>query len=386
MINTIHGSIDIPAFFPDATRGFVKLCSNEELKIAGVRQLMVNTFHLYLSPGTEVIKKAGGLHNFIGWDRPIMSDSGGYQIFSLIHKNPKMGKIYEDKVIFKSPIDGSNHELTPEKSISVQFDLGVDIMVCLDDCPPVENSKKEIEKSVERTIEWAKRCKTEYEKQINSLNGKLGAKSPIGDLAPNPHKIIKPLLVAVIQGGRFKTLRKKCALALFEIGFDGYGFGGRHYDSKGKLMEGMLKYTAELIGGNGFKFALGIGTPSDIIKCHESGWDMFDCVIPTREGRHGRIFNAESKNLKIFTSKNKISRKQNPGHVESLNILNAKYSLDFSAISETSEMEILRKHSLAYLHYLFKTKDRLGSKIASLHNLESYSRLMEAIRSPKDNP
>ena len=275
VLKTNHGAIKTPFFMPDATRGFVRSLGGNDLKNSGVEPMVVNTYHLYLKPGMETIKKAQGIHNFMNWQHPLLSDSGGYQVFSLIHKNPKMGKITEDEVIFKSPYDGSTHILTPEKSIQIQFDLGVDMMVCLDDPPPNSYSKKKIEKAVKRTIRWAKRCKDEYEKQIEKRNLKEES---------------RPLIFGVIQGGEHLDLRRYCAEELEKISFDGYGFGARHIDDSGKIMEEVVKETASFIPENKLRFALGVGTPEDIVTCAKYGWDMFDCVIPTREGRHGRLF------------------------------------------------------------------------------------------------
>ena len=166
ILKTPHGSLMTPFFMPDATRGYVKQLTNSEIINTNTTALVVNTFHLYLQPGLEIIKKAGGIHKFMDWTGPLISDSGGFQVFSLIHRSTTMGKIMDDKVIFKSPLDGSRHELTPEKSIQIQFDLGTDMMVCLDDCPPNEFSRVDLEKAVTRTIAWAKRCRIEFDKQI----------------------------------------------------------------------------------------------------------------------------------------------------------------------------------------------------------------------------
>src|SRR3989344_795789 len=250
-IKTRKGVLKTPFFMPDATRAFVKSLGNDDLK------------------------KSGGIHKFMNWDGPVISDSGGYQIFSLIHKKPEMGKITDDEVIFRSPLDGKKHILTPEKSIQIQFDLGVDMMVCLDDPPPNYYPKEKIKKAVERTLNWAERCKTEYEKQIKER--KISEKE-------------RPLLFGVIQGGEHLDLRKYCAEDLVKIGFNGYGFGARHVDKDGNFLEKVLRYTADLIPEEALRFALGVGTPEDIVKCASYGWDMFDCVIPTREGRHGRLF------------------------------------------------------------------------------------------------
>lgn len=348
---------------PDATRGYIKLTDNKELKKAGVGVMVVNTFHLYLQPGIQLIKKAarlrneatarrGGIHEFMSWDKPLLSDSGGFQVFSLIHQNPKMGKIYDDKVVFKSPLDGSKHEMAPEKSIQIQFDLGVDMMVCFDDCPPNHAGKDEIKKSVVRTISWAKRCKAEYNKQIK--NYKLKNKN-----------YQRPLLFGVIQGGNYKDLREYCAKELIKLDFDGYGFGARPVDEHGNFLGEILKFTADLIPEDKLRFALGIGTPEDIIKSYYFGWDIFDCVIPTREGRHGRLFKSKTKN-----------QKSKWVH-ETFNINNAKFAKDFSPINPDSKITELKEYSKAYLHHLFKMRENLGQKLASLNNLEFYNKIIK---------
>lgn len=348
ILKTSHGTLRTPFYMPDATRGFIKLSTNQEVKNTGTEALVVNTFHLYLQPGLKVIESAGGLHKFMNWSGPLLSDSGGFQVFSLIHKNPLMGKIEDDKVIFKSPIDGSKHELTPEKSIQIQFTLGVDMMVCFDDCPPNEFSRPDLELAVARTISWAKRCKVEYLKQIKKR--KLSGSK-------------RPLLFAVIQGGAELDLREYCAKELVKIGFDGYGFGARPIDAQGNFLEEVLRKTAEYIPETALRFALGIGTPEDIVRCAKMGWDMFDCVIPTREGRHGRLFIA-SNSLKY----------------SAININNAQFISDLSVINKTSKIAELKKHSRSYLHHLFKLNEVLGQKLASLNNLEFYQNLLMKLK------
>lgn len=362
-IETKHGDIKTPMFLPDATRGFVKLVSSEELKKVEVGSMVVNTLHLYLQPGLRLIKKSGGIHKFMNWDRPLLSDSGGFQVFSLIHqKNRKspMGKVFDDGVMFKSPLDGSKHSLTPEKSIQIQFDLGSDMMVCLDDCPPNEFKQEDLEKSVNRTITWAKKCRLEYDKQIK--------KRKIKDSE-------RPLLFSVIHGGQDLDLRKKCTQELISIGFDGYGFGARPVDEKGNFLDKVLEYTADLIPKDSTRFALGIGTPEDIIRCVAMGWDMFDCVIPTREGRHGKLFLWKRKSkFRITNSESQITKLY-----KAINITNAKFVKDFSPINKSSKLPELREYSKAYLHHLFKSKEALGQKLASLNNLEFYMDLIEKI-------
>ena len=365
-ISLKHGVIKTPFFMPDATRAVLKNLSSSDLDSLNLGAMVVNTYHLYLQPGTDLIKEAGGVNNFMNFQKPLLSDSGGFQVFSLIHRSREMGKIYDTHVEFKSPLDGSKHILTPEKSIQIQFDLGVDMMVCLDDCPPNEFSREDLEKSVERTVNWAERCKIEYDKQIKERE--------IGEAK-------RPLLFSVIQGGAELDLREKCARELIKIGFDGYGFGARPVDKDGNFLEEVLEFTADLIPKDALRFALGIGTPDDIVRCVHMGWDMFDCVIPTREGRHGRLFKKVPNfqfpiSKEILNSKSEIKDK----FYNTININNAKFIEDFSPINKNSKIKELREYSLSYLHHLFKIKDPLGQKLASLNNLEFYMDLMEALR------
>lgn len=368
-MQTAHGKLTTPFFMPDATRAFVKGNTSDDAKRAKTEAMVVNTFHLYLQPGPELIYKAGGVHAFMDWDRPLLSDSGGFQVFSLIHRSSGMGKIDDDKVSFKSPIDGSKHELTPEKSIQIQFDLGVDMMVCLDDCPPNDWEKKKLANAVKRSLEWAARCKAEYLRQVKRR--KISESK-------------RPLLFAVVQGGDYEDLRRECAEALVAIGFDGYGFGARPVDKDGNFLAETLFKTASFIPENSIRFALGIGTPEDIYRCYLMGWDMFDCVIPTREGRHGKlfIFNANFKGFKAPTGKSSPIAKF-PKFYNAMNISNAAFAKDFSPINPHSEIAELRKYSKAFLHHLFRLKEPLGQKLASLNNLEFYNRLMGELRKIK---
>ncbi len=361
-INTQHGSLNYPIFMPDATRGFIKMCDKKDLRSAGISALVVNTFHLYLQPGIKVIKKAGGIHKFMNWTGPLLSDSGGFQIFSLIHKNKSLGKITDDGVVFKSPINGSKHELSPEKSIQIQFDLGTDFMVCLDDCPPYDFDEKKMLIAVDRTINWADRCHKEYIRQIKKRK-----------LKPNQ----TPKLIAVIQGGVSRELRKKCLDSLMKISdsrflgkkipFAGYGFGARPVDENGKFLFDILDFTAKIIPDDKIKFALGIGTPADIYRCHKMGWNMFDCVIPTREGRHGKLYQFKGNSIKTIDFYREI------------NIKKSNLANNFKPINSQSNLIELRENSLAFLHHLFKVDESLGQKWASLNNLEFYSKLMKKI-------
>jgi queuine tRNA-ribosyltransferase len=366
VIKTAHGKLTTPFFMPDATRGFVKLITEKEVKSTKTPAMVVNTFHLYLQPGPELIKKAKGIHNFMDCSRPLLSDSGGFQVFSLIHRSKNMGKIDDEKVTFKSPIDGSRHELTPERSIQIQFDLGVDMMVCLDDCPPNEFSRADLEKAVERTIAWAHRCKAEYLRQLK-IRKLTGSK--------------RPLLFCVVQGGAELDLRERCARELAIISFDGYGFGARPIDQQGNFLAEVMFKTASYIPANAIRFALGVGTPDDIYRSYLMGWDMFDCVIPTREGRHGRLFSFSSR-FKGFPSPKNLNKPVStaPKFYQTININNSEYIDDFSPINAKSKIPELRNHTKAYLHHLFKVNEPLGQKLASLNNLEFFADLMGYLR------
>lgn len=366
-LSTAHGQIQTPFFMPDATRAAVKGLSINDLEILNLQAMVINTYHLYLQPGIDLMKKSQGAHKFMNWSKPLLSDSGGYQVYSLIHKNKTLGKITDEKVVFKSPLDGSHHEFTPEKSIQIQFNLSADMIVCLDDCPPNDLSNEKMKQSIQRTIAWAQRCKKEYDRQVK-----------IKKLASQ-----KPLLFGVIQGGTNLAMRKECVEELVKIGFDGYGYGARPVDGDGKFLAEVLQYTAEQVPIDKLRFGLGIGLPEDIVRCVKIGWDMFDCVIPTREGRHGRLFcwkrnqKYEAQNSQQIKNFNFLNSKY---FYYTINITNATFKKDFSPINEYSKIPELREHSKAYLYHLLKTQEGLGYRLASLNNLEFYLDLMRKIR------
>ncbi len=382
-LTTRSGVLHTPFFMPDATRASVRGVTTDEVKGNGIDAIVVNTYHLFLQPGEALIEKSGGIHRFMHWDGPILSDSGGYQVYSLIHQNPEMGRITEEGAEFKSIFDGSKHLLTPERAIRIQFDLGVDMMVCLDDPRPNGVSEEEAHLAVERTLRWAKRCKIEFEKQVHER----------GMTKEN-----RPLLFCVVQGGLFVPLRKKCAEGLTAIGFDGYGFGGRHIDEDGNFLEEILEKTASFIPEGSIRFALGIGTPSDIVRCHALGWDMFDCVIPTREGRHGRLFvykkSSMTGNQKLeignirgrasVTTKKQVTDYELPvtssDFYQTINIMNEQFEEDFTPVDPSCDCELCMKYTRAYLKHLFKVADPLAGRLASVHNLRFYARLMEELR------
>lgn len=365
----------LPFFMPDATRASVRGVSSEDLRAVGTGALVVNTYHLMLAPGSALVAKAGGVHKFMRWEGLVLSDSGGYQVYSLIHKHPEMGKVTEEGAEFKSPIDGSRHMLTPERSIQIQFDLGVDMMVVLDDPRPNDASEEEIAGAVERSIRWADRCRAEFDRQIRQR----------GILQEN-----RPLLFGVIQGGKSRELRKRCVEGLSAYHFDGYGFGARHVDENGVFMEDTVRYAAEIIPEGAFKFALGVGTPEDIARCHSYGWQMFDCVIPTREGRHGRLFLRSKKRISNnqFPISNRVPTSPSTwqagnSHLpsyETMNITNGKYREDFSVIEqECGCPSCLGGYTRAYIHHLFRVGEPLGAQLATLHNLYFYNTWMKSL-------
>lgn len=389
MLRTRKGVIPTPFFMPDATRASVRGLSKDDLGAVGVFPMVVNTYHLMLQPGIELIKKvglarhatrsvAGGVHELMNYDGPLLSDSGGYQVYSLIHKNPELGRITEEGAEFRSPLDGRKHLLTPERSIEIQFDLGVDMMVCLDDPRPNDAPQDEIDKAVERTTRWALRCREEYDRQVTARG--------LDDTS-------RPLLFGVIQGGMSRELRKKSADGLVAIGFDGYGFGARHVDNDGTFLDDIISYTASLIPRDLPRFALGVGTPQDIVRCHEAGWDMFDCVIPTREGRHGRlfIFDERISNLPACRTgrESRISNEVQDSKIKiqdsseyfykTINITNEQYKEDFTPVDPGCDCLLCTRYTRAYLKHLFKVADPLAGRLASMHNLRFYMRLMEML-------
>ena len=268
VVETPHGRILTPAFVAVGTQATVKSLSPEQVASAKVDVVLSNTYHLYLKPGHEIIKKAGGIHKFMNWNFPTMTDSGGFQVMSLIHNNSLLGKIEKSTITFK--LDGEKHTLTPERCIGIQLKLNSDIIMCLDDCTKPGLDKENQQESVERTISWAEKCKDEFERLTKNNNE-------------------RPLLFSIIQGGNNKGLRKHCAKELLKIGFDGYSFGGWPIQD-GKLMFNILEYTSRLIPDKYPKYAMGLGKPNDMVACSRIGYGIFDCVLPTRDARHERLY------------------------------------------------------------------------------------------------
>ena len=355
-----HGTVELPAFFPDGTRGIVKCVDPRDLTEAGIPGLVMNTYHLMLKPGQTTLKAMGGLHGFMGWQRPILTDSGGFQVFSLIRENAKFGEIRANEIIFRTGDDGKKMRLTPEKCIQSQFAFGADILMCLDYCTHPTDSYEINRQAVETTIRWAKRCKEEYLRQLDA-RGLRDAE--------------RPLLFGIIQGGQYPDLRRACAEALIAIGFDGFGFGGWPLDEQGRLMEDMLRQTADLMPGDTPKYAMGLGTPKGIVACHGMGYNLFDCVIPTREARHNRLYVWDERydalaDIDVHAE----------GCYHHLYIKDDTYWRDGRPVSALCDCHCCRNFSRAYLRHIYMLGDPLAYRLATIHNLRFYSQLMERLR------
>jgi len=350
-LTTAHGILETPFFMPIATKAVVKNLTADDIKDLGSKILLSNTYHLYLTPGMEVIKKAGGLHKFMDWEGAILTDSGGFQVFSL----SKIRKILPGGVEFRSHLDGSKHLLTPKKVLEIQKIIGSDIAMILDVCPSSTASEKEVGEAVEITTKWAKMAQKEIKKQKHS----------------------KQLFFAIIQGGVHKDLRLKALGDLVGIeknfsakggpafGWDGYAIGGLAVGESNSEMYQVLDYLVPEMPIDKPRYLMGVGTPENIVQAVRRGVDMFDCVIPTREARHGRLYVDLSNGYKYKT----------------VNITNAKFKKDFFPVNKTN----LKQYSRAYLHHLFKTGEPLGMRLATLNNLDFYLRLMEQLRSDIKN-
>jgi queuine tRNA-ribosyltransferase len=357
-LQTPHGLLPLPVFMPDATRGAVRTVDSRDLEGCGVQSLVVNVFHLSSRPGVGLIKAGGGIHPFMDWRMPIASDSGGFQLMSMIRENPRYGTVTRRGIHFVDIDAGRGKVLfTPERSIRLQFDLGSDLMVCLDDCPSPDADPAQVAASVERTIQWARRCKEELERLAEVRVGEGEA---------------RPLLFGVIQGGYDRAQRRRCAEALLPLGFDGFGFGGWPLTPGGDLAEEMLAYTASLTPDDLPRWALGIGSPEHIVACYRMGWRIFDCVLPTRDARHGRLYvwnneRAEEADLRAADFYHFVY------------VRDQKHKRQYGPISPACDCPCCREYSLAYLHHLFDVDEALGQRLATLHNLRFYTQLVEQI-------
>jgi queuine tRNA-ribosyltransferase len=328
-IHTRRGPIETPAFMPVGTQGTVKGMMPEQLKEIGSQIILGNTYHLYLRPGHERMARFGGLHKFMNWDRPILTDSGGFQVFSL----GDLRKIDEEGVRFQSHIDGSKHILTPELSIAIQEALGSDIMMVFDECIPHPSSREYINESTARSTRWAARCKAARTDESAALFG-------------------------IVQGGMEKDLRKKSVEGLLEIGFDGYALGGLSVGEPAEVMYQVMDWSLPLLPKDHPRYVMGVGTPENLVEAVSRGADMFDCVMPTRNARNGVL----------FTSFGKISIKQ------------ARFIEDEMPIDPDCSCYVCRNYSRAYLRHLYQSNEILSSVLNTTHNLYYYLHLMKRMR------
>jgi queuine tRNA-ribosyltransferase len=329
-------------FLPDATRGAVRFLTTKQLKDTNTKGLVTNTLHLLINYGADHIAKLGGIKNLMNWDGLVLTDSGGFQVFSLIHSGKWKGEIHNDGAIFRSPKDGSKYALTPESSIDIQMKIDSDVLVCLDDCRKTDLTREEAEESVERTIKWAERCRDHFD-------NKYGGTEETGKL-----------LTCVVQGANFLDLRKECAKALVNIDFDGYNFGGFVVNEEGQLVLDEMRTVIKNTPENKIKYAMGVGKPEDIRRASEIGYNWFDTVLVTRNARHGTLYSSDMPD-------------------EILRITNSAYADDLKPIDSECDCEVCKNYSRAYVHHLLKIGEATGMTLATIHNLRYYQRFIESL-------
>lgn len=355
---TPHATLRLPQFLPDATYGVVRAVDAEDLERCGIAAVVMNAFHLMQRPGSAAVQALGGLHAMSGWRRPIMTDSGGFQAYSLIRQNPRFGSLTDRGVQFRP--EGGVHRLllTPEKSTRKQLTFGADVAICLDDCTHSEEPEATQAESVARTLAWARRCRAEFDRVLSQRKRSDGR---------------PPLLFAVIQGGASRELRRRCAEELLAIGFDGFGYGGWPLDSEGNLLADLLAETRALVPPEFPMHALGVGHPANVVACARMGYDLFDSAMPTRDARHGRLY--------AFTG-GEAPRVLTPDGAW----LSYVYVTDDRRIRQAGPVDLscdapcCTRYSTGYLHHLFKLGDPLFPRLATLHNLRFMARLVEQLR------
>lgn len=330
IVHTPHGDIQTPVFMPVGTQATVKAMRPEQVEEMGAEIILSNTYHLYLRPGHEIVQEAGGLHRFMHWNRAILTDSGGFQVFSL----GKLRKISEEGVKFRSHIDGSAHMLTPEKSIEIQHALGSDIMMAFDECAPYPADRRYVKDSFERTTRWLKRCKEHH------------------------HDWERQALFGIMQGGMYKDMRKESAKQVVDLDLPGYSIGGLSVGEPKELMLDILDDCVEWLPADKPRYLMGVGTPDYLFEGVERGIDMFDCVLPTRIARHGLAMTSHGR----------------------VNIKNAQYARDFSPLDAECDCYTCRHYSKAYLRHLFKADEMLSAMLLSNHNLYFLINMMKQIR------
>lgn len=329
LLETSRGTIETPVFMPVGTQATVKTLTRHELEEAGSEIILSNTYHLYLRPGSDIVKQAGGLHGFMNWDKPILTDSGGFQVFSL----GKLRTITEEGVEFRSHIDGSKHFISPEKSMDIQMDLGADIVMAFDECAPYPADYDYVKQSKDMTYRWAKRCKEQHNRADQALFG-------------------------IVQGGMFADLRKESAKELIDLDFPGYGIGGLSVGEPKPLMYEVLDEVIPVMLKDKPRYLMGVGSPDALIEAVFRGVDMFDCVLPTRIARHGSV----------------MTRQGN------ITIRNQPFAEDFLPIEEGCPCYACQNHSRAYIRHLLRAREVLGLRLTSIHNITFLLRLMEDVR------
>ena len=331
-------------FMPDATRGAVRYLTTKQLEETGTKALVTNTLHLLIHPGPEIIEKLGGVKKMMGWNGILITDSGGFQVFSLIHSKKWKGRVHEDGATFKSPRQGDIYELTPEGSIDIQMKIGSDILVTLDDCRDTGLNREEAEKSVERTLKWALRCKEHFENEYGGT------------------KETGKLLTCVVQGSNYLDLREMCAKELVKIGFDGYNFGGFVVDNEGSLVVDEMETVIKNIPEDKIRYAMGVGKPEDILKSAEIGYNLFDTVLVTRNARHGTLYTSEGE----------------------IKIGNSKMSADQNPVDKNCSCECCKNYSRSYIHNTLKVGEATAMTLATIHNLTYYQNIIEKLNTNID--
>jgi queuine tRNA-ribosyltransferase len=344
-LKTAHGMIDTPAFMPVGTQGSVKGVSPRELRELNAQIILGNTYHLFVRPGLDVIKHFGGLHNFMSWDGPILTDSGGYQIFSLV----KLRKITEDGVEFQNHIDGARAFISPEIAMEIQATLGSDIAMVLDECVPYPCEYDYAAKSAELTARWAKRCKT----VASAVSAEFRA-----DALGTAHTTSRQLVFGIVQGGTFEDLRKQSAQQIVDLNFDGYAIGGVSVGEPEEEMMRAVELAEPFLPADKPRYAMGLGTPPQMLEMVARGMDMFDCVLPTRLARNGTAFTATG----------------------TLNLKNAEFARDKRSIEENCACPACREFTRGYIRHLIKAEEILGLRLVTLHNLHFYLNLMNQAR------
>lgn len=328
-LKTEHGVIDTPIFMPVGTHATVKAMTPENLYAVEAQIILANTYHLYLRPGHQLIEKLGGLHKFMNWNSPILTDSGGFQVFSL----GELRKIREDGVTFQSHLDGSYHLLTPEKSTQIQEALGADIIMCFDECPPATADYNYVERSLAMTTRWAQRCKNSHSRKGQQLFG-------------------------IIQGGMNHNLRARSLNDICSIGFDGYALGGLSVGEEKEEMYGVMEACSAMMPSDAPRYIMGIGSPDDLLEAIWHGYDMFDCVMPTRNARNGMLFTSQGR----------------------VNIKAKQYEEDDSPLDSQCSCYVCRNYSRAYLRHIYRSREILSSHLNTYHNLHYYLNVMKQAR------